>query len=48
MAGLRMGYAIGHTDTIKKMADWDGGSGTGSLNVLAMHAALPRSSRTPR
>jgi histidinol-phosphate aminotransferase len=38
MAGLRMGYAIGHKDTIKKMADWDGGSGTGSLNVLAMHA----------
>ena len=40
MAGLRMGYAIGHKDTIKKMADWDGGSGTGSLNVLAMHAGL--------
>ena len=38
MAGLRMGYAIGHPDTIKKMADWDGGSGTGSLNVLAMQA----------
>ena len=38
MAGLRMGYAVGHKDTIKKMADWDGGSGTGSLNVLAMHA----------
>ncbi len=40
MAGLRMGYAIGHKDTIKKMADWDGGTGTGSLNVLAMHAGL--------
>ena len=40
MAGLRMGYAIGHKDTIKKMADWDGGSGTGSLNVLAMHAGM--------
>ena len=40
MAGLRMGYAIGHRDTIKKMADWDGGSGTGSLNVLAMHAGI--------
>ena len=25
MAGLRIGYAVGHTDTIKKMADWDGG-----------------------
>lgn len=40
MAGLRMGYAIGHKDTIKKMADWDGGSGTGSLNVLALHAGI--------
>ena len=40
MAGLRMGYAIGHKDTIKKMADWDGGSGTGSLNVLAVQAAV--------
>jgi histidinol-phosphate aminotransferase len=40
MAGLRMGYAIGHKDTIKKMADWDGGSGTGSLNVLAVQAAI--------
>ena len=40
MAGLRMGYAIGHKDTIKKMADWDGGTGTGSLNVLAIHAGI--------
>ena len=40
MAGLRMGYAVGHADTIKKMREWDGGSGTGSLNVLALHAGL--------
>src|SRR5260221_7730706 len=40
MAGLRMGYAIGHVDTIKKMADWDAGAGTSSLNVLAMQAGL--------
>jgi histidinol-phosphate aminotransferase len=40
MAGLRMGYAVGHADTIKKMAEWDAGSGTSSLNVLAMHAGL--------
>jgi histidinol-phosphate aminotransferase len=38
MAGLRMGYAIGHVDTIKKMADWDAGAGTSSLNLLALHA----------
>jgi histidinol-phosphate aminotransferase len=40
MAGLRLGYAIGHKDTIRKMAEWDGGSGTNSLNVLALHAGL--------
>jgi histidinol-phosphate aminotransferase len=39
MAGLRIGYAVGHPDTIRKMADWDSASGTSSLNVLAMHAA---------
>ncbi|MEO6238021.1 MAG: aminotransferase class I/II-fold pyridoxal phosphate-dependent enzyme, partial [Vicinamibacterales bacterium] len=40
MAGLRMGYAIGHAETIKKMADWDAGAGTSSLNVLAMRAGI--------
>jgi histidinol-phosphate aminotransferase len=40
MAGLRMGYAVGHSETIKKMAEWDGGSGTSSLNVLALHAGI--------
>ena len=40
MAGLRMGYAVGHPETIKKMGEWDGGSGTSSLNVLALYAAL--------
>jgi histidinol-phosphate aminotransferase len=40
MAGLRMGYAVGHPDTIKMMAEWDAGSGTSSLNVLAMRAGI--------
>jgi len=40
MAGIRMGYAVGHADTIKKMADWDAGGGTSSLNVLAIRAGL--------
>ena len=40
MAGLRIGYAVGHADTIKKMREWDAGSGTSSLNVLAMHAGI--------
>jgi len=40
MAGLRMGYAVGHPDTIKKMAEWDAGGGTSSLNVLAMRGGI--------
>jgi histidinol-phosphate aminotransferase len=40
MAGLRMGYAVGHPDAIDKLRAWDAGSGTSSLNVLAMHAAI--------
>jgi histidinol-phosphate aminotransferase len=47
MAGLRMGYAIGHADTIKKMAEWDGGAGTSSLNVLAMQAGLAAIQQDP-
>jgi histidinol-phosphate aminotransferase len=40
MAGLRLGYAVGHVDTIKKMREWDGASGVGSLNVLALQAGI--------
>jgi histidinol-phosphate aminotransferase len=47
MAGLRMGYAIGHPDTIRKMADWDAGVGTTSLNVLAMHAGIAAIQQDP-
>jgi histidinol-phosphate aminotransferase len=36
MAGLRIGYAIGHKDTIKRLSDWDG---MGSVNVLGLSAA---------
>jgi histidinol-phosphate aminotransferase len=47
MAGLRMGYAVGHADTIKKMREWDAGSGTSSLNVLALHAGLAAVEQDP-
>ena len=40
MAGLRMGYAIGHADTIKKMVAFDAGTGGTSLNVLGMRAGI--------
>jgi histidinol-phosphate aminotransferase len=36
MAGIRIGYAIGHKDTIAKMADWDG---IGSISVMALQGA---------
>lgn len=36
MAGLRIGFAIAHPDTIKKMAAWDG---VGNINVLGLEGA---------
>jgi len=39
MAGLRQGYAIAHVDTIKKLRQWVGSGGTGSLNVFGTAAA---------
>jgi histidinol-phosphate aminotransferase len=36
MAGLRIGYAIGHRDTIKKLSAWDA---MGSVNVLGLSGA---------
>jgi histidinol-phosphate aminotransferase len=47
MAGLRIGYAVGHPETIKKMAAWEAGSGTSSLNVLAMHGAIAAVQQDP-
>jgi histidinol-phosphate aminotransferase len=36
MAGLRIGYAVGHRDAIAKMRAWDG---DGAVNVLGLSAA---------
>jgi histidinol-phosphate aminotransferase len=36
MAGLRVGYAIGHKDTIAKMSAWDG---VGSMSVMGLQGA---------
>jgi histidinol-phosphate aminotransferase len=47
MAGLRMGYCVGHPETIRKMADWDAGTGTSSLNVLAMQAGIAAIQQEP-
>jgi histidinol-phosphate aminotransferase len=40
MAGLRVGYAIGHRDSIRKMADWDGPSVVSVMALKGAHAAL--------
>jgi histidinol-phosphate aminotransferase len=40
MAGLRVGYAVGHRDAIKKMADWDGSGSVSNLAVAAASEAL--------
>lgn len=37
MAGMRTGYAIGHADTVKKVASWEGG---GFLNVPGIIAGV--------
>ena len=47
MAGMRLGYCVGHPETIRKMADWDAGSGTSSLNVLAMAAGIAAIEQDP-
>ena len=40
MAGMRLGYAVGHADTIRKMQEFDVAAGNSSLNVLAMQAGI--------
>jgi histidinol-phosphate aminotransferase len=40
MAGLRLGYAVAHPETIQRMSSWESASGTSSLNVLAMEAGI--------
>ena len=47
MAGLRLGYCIGHPDTIKKMAEWDAGSGSTGLNVLALNGGIAALGQDP-
>lgn len=40
LAGLRLGYVVGHPDALRVMNNWDSASGTSSLNVLALHAGI--------
>ena len=43
MAGLRIGYAVGHRDSIAKMRDWDADIATNVLGLSAAGAALVQS-----
>ena len=47
MAGLRIGYAIGHRDSIKRLRDWDGDGSVNVLGLSAARAALSQASRKP-
>lgn len=40
MAGIRIGYAVAHKDTIAKMAAWDGIDGISVMALLGAKAAL--------
>jgi histidinol-phosphate aminotransferase len=44
MAGLRIGYAIGHRDSIAKMRNWDA---DGAINVLGLSAARAALTQDP-
>ena len=48
MAGLRLGFAIGHKDTIAKMADWDGVGNISVLGLAGGRAALNITPDVPR
>ena len=43
MAGLRLGYAVGRAETIRRMANWDG---MGYINVAAVTGGLTHLTRT--
>jgi histidinol-phosphate aminotransferase len=44
MAGIRIGYAVGHRDAIKRLRDWDG---DGAVNVLGLSAARAALTQSP-
>lgn len=39
LAGLRIGYAVGHPEAIQKMNGWESAGNTSSLNMIATFAA---------
>jgi histidinol-phosphate aminotransferase len=44
MAGIRIGYAIGHKDSIARLRNWDG---DGAVNVLGLSAARAALTQSP-
>ena len=47
LAGLRIGYVIGHVDAIRRMNEWESAGGTSSLNMLSIHAAVAATTQDP-
>lgn len=47
LAGLRIGYVVGHVDAIRKMNEWESAGGTSSLNMLSIHAAVAAVTQDP-
>jgi histidinol-phosphate aminotransferase len=45
MAGLRIGYAVGHADTIKKLSEWEGVNNCNIAALIAANASIKDQAR---
>jgi histidinol-phosphate aminotransferase len=48
MAGMRVGYAIGHPETIKRLGGWEGANGLNVAGVVAAMASIKDEARLQR
>lgn len=48
MAGMRVGYAIGHPDTIQRLAAWDGANAMNVAGIVAAIASIKDEARLER
>jgi histidinol-phosphate aminotransferase len=48
MAGMRVGYALGHPDTIKRLASWDGPNALNVAGIVAAMASIKDQARLDR
>jgi histidinol-phosphate aminotransferase len=45
MAGMRVGYAIGHPDTVKRIGDWEGSNALNVAGIVAATASIKDQAR---